>query len=220
MFSDMVRNETQYIIIISMKKIVTILSAALVLLASAPAFAQGSFAAGYLSSTEVVKSGSTSTQKTPMNGFYAGIGYTVPVAGGLNFTPGVYYGFAMKNNVASIFGLKIDGGKQQDHFVNVPLHFSFGFGTTRDLRLFVYGGPSVSFAIASKIISGSTTYDRLSDNDSLKRFDVMLGGGIGLELMETFRLTVGYDYGMLNRYNSNNYTVKRNQLTAGAAIIF
>ena len=220
MFSDIVRNETQYIIIISMKKIVTILSAALVLLAGAPAFAQGSFGAGYLSSTEVVKSGSSSTERTPMNGFYAGIGYTVPIANGLNFTPGLYYGFAMKNNVASIFGLKIDGGKQQDHFVNVPLHFSFGFGTSPDLRLFVYGGPSVSFALASKIVSGSNTYDRLKDNDSIKRLDVMLGGGIGLELMQTFRVTLGYDFGMLNRYSSNNYTVNRNQMTAGVAIIF
>ena len=56
-----------------MKKIVTLLSAALVLLASAPAFAQASIGAGYLSSTETVKSGSSSTERNPMSGFYAGM---------------------------------------------------------------------------------------------------------------------------------------------------
>ena len=202
-----------------MKKIVTLLSAALVLLASAPAFAQASIGAGYLSSTEVVKSGNSSTARTPLNGFYLGVGYTVPITGSINFTPGVYYGMAAKSNAASIFGLKIEG-KQQDHFVNVPLHFSFGTELGSGLRFFAYAGPSLSLAVASKITSGSTTYDRLKDNDSLQRFDVMLGAGVGLEFNDMIRFQVGYDWGMLNRYNSNNYTVKRNQLTAGVAFLF
>ncbi len=202
-----------------MKKIVTLLSAALVLLAGAPAFAQTSIGAGYLSSTEVVKAGSSSTERTPLNGFYAGVGFTVPIAGGLNFTPGIYYGMAAKSNVASIFGLTIQG-KQQDHFVNIPLHFSYGVEVGGGLRLFAYAGPSASIAVASKITSGSTTYDRLKDNDSLQRFDVMLGGGVGLVFNDMIRFQVGYDMGMLNRYNSNNYTVKRNQMTAGVAFLF
>ena len=83
-----------------MKKIVTLLSAALVLLASAPAFAQASVGAGYLSSVNVNKSGKTSEA---LNGFYAGVGFTVPVTGGINFTPGIYYGYITKSN-ASNFG--------------------------------------------------------------------------------------------------------------------
>ena len=202
-----------------MKKIVTLLSAALVLLASAPAFAQASIGAGYLSSTEVVKSGSSSTERTPLNGFYVGMGYTVPIAAGINFTPGVYFGMASKSNATSILGLKLEG-KQQDSFINVPLHFSFGTDIGSGLRFFAYAGPSASIAVASKIISGSTTYDRLQDNDSLQRFDVMLGAGVGLQFNDMIRFQVGYDMGMLNRYNSSNYTVKRNQLTAGLAFLF
>lgn len=202
-----------------MKKIVTLLSAALVLLASAPAFAQASIGAGYLSSTEVVKSGSSSTERTPLNGFYLGVGYTVPITGSINFTPGIYYGMAGKSNAASIFGLKIEG-RQQDHFVNVPLHFSFGAELGGNLRFFAYAGPSLSLAVASKITSGSTTYDRLKDNDSLQRFDVMLGAGVGLEFNDMIRFQVGYDAGMLNRYRSDNFNVHRNQLTAGVAFLF
>ena len=193
----------------NMKKIITLVSAALVLLASVPAFAQGSFGAGYLSSTVVTKTGSTSSESSPMNGFYAGIGYTVPIAGALNLTPGLYYGFATKD---------VALGKRQDHYINVPLHFSIGFGTTRDLRLFVYGGPNISYTLASKTIANQTSIDLLGDN--AKRLDVLLGGGIGIEFIETFRVNIGYDFGMLNHASSNNYTVKRNQLTVGAAIIF
>ena len=202
-----------------MKKIVTLLSAALVLLASAPAFAQASIGAGYLSSTEVVKSGSSSTERTPLNGFYVGMGYTVPIAAGINFTPGVYFGLAAKNNAASLFGLKLEG-KQQDTFINVPLHFSFGTDLGSGLRFFAYAGPSASIAVGSKIISGSTSYDRFKENDSLQRFDIMLGAGVGLQFNDMFRFQVGYDMGMLNRYNSNNYSVHRNQLTAGLAFLF
>lgn len=89
----------------NMKKIITLVSAALVLLASIPANAQGSFGAGYLSSTVVSKTGSSSSESSPMNGFYAGIGYTVPIAGALNLTPGLYYGFATKDLVNLMEGV-------------------------------------------------------------------------------------------------------------------
>lgn len=202
-----------------MKKIVTLLSAALVLLASAPAFAQASIGAGYLSSTETVKSGSSSTERNPMSGFYAGMTYTMPIASGINFNPGIYFGYATKSNAASIFGLKLEG-RQNDTFINVPLHFSFGADLGSGLRFFAYGGPSASFALTSKIVSGSTTYDRLQDNDSLQRFDIMLGAGVGLQFNDMVRFQVGYDFGMLNRYTSDNITVTRNQLTAGLAFLF
>ena len=200
-----------------MKKIVILLSAALVLLASAPAFAQASIGAGYLSSTEIWKSGNSSSESTPMNGFYAGVGFTVPVANGINFTPGIYYGFATKDNVVDVAGIfKINGGKQQDHY----LDFSFALDLSSDLRFFVYGGPSLSLALASNLISGSTTVNRLGENSDLNRFDIMLGGGLGVEVMNMFRINAGYDFGLLNRYQSSNYTVNRNQLYAGVAFLF
>ena len=64
-----------------MKKIVTILSAALLLLAGTNAFAQMSVGAGYVNSTNSLKfskNGDAST--TAINGFYAGVGYTIPIS--------------------------------------------------------------------------------------------------------------------------------------------
>ena len=201
-----------------MKKIASILVASLMLI-GVNAMGQASIGAGYLSSTETVKSGNSTTERTPLNGFYVGMGYTLPIASGINFTPGVYFGMASKSNATSIFGLKLQG-KQTDSFINIPMHFSFNAELGSGLAFFAYAGPSASIAVSSKISSGNTTYDRLADNESLQRFDVMLGGGVGLKFNDMIRFQVGYDFGMLNRYNSNNYVVKRNQLTAGVAFLF
>ena len=201
-----------------MKKILILIAASMMLF-GVNAMGQASIGAGYLSSTETVKAGNSSTERTPLNGFYVGMGYTIPLAGALNFTPCVYFGMASKSNATSIFGLKLEG-KQQDSFINVPLYFSFDAELGSGLAFFAYAGPSASIAVSSKIVSGSTTYDRLADNDSLNRFDVMLGGGVGIKFNDMVRFQVGYDFGMLNRYNSDNYVVKRNQLTAGVAFLF
>jgi hypothetical protein len=48
----------------------------------------------------------------------------------------------------------------------------------------------------------------------------MLGGGVGLEFNDMIRFQVGYDAGMVNRYKSDNFSVHRNQLTAGVAFLF
>ena len=205
-----------------MKKIVTILAASMMLFA-VNALAQPSIGAGYLSSTEISKSGNTSTESNPMNGFYAGLSYTVPVVDELSFTPGVYYGLLFKDNATGIGPISISG-KQRDHYINVPLHFSYGLDLSPDFRFFAYAGPSVSLGVASKVTSSvgtsSGSYDRYQENSDLNRFDILVGGGVGVEIMNMFRLNIGYDMGMLNRYNNTNTAYRRNQLTAGVAFLF
>ena len=208
-----------------MKKIVTLLSAALVLLAGASAFAQTSVGAGYLSSVNVNKSGNSSEA---LNGFYAGVGFTVPITAGINFTPGLYYGYITKSNASNFGSIASASGKLQEHYVNIPLHFSYSLDLSQGFRLFAYAGPSASIGVASTYtlsgnvagISGSSKTDNYKDGSNYNRFDVMLGGGVGLEFNDMIRFQVGYDWGMLNRYNSDNVNVHRNQLTAGVAFLF
>ena len=203
-----------------MKKIIIL--AATMLLAIAPAFAQASIGAGYFNSIDVVKSGNT-TDSDPLSGFYGGVSFTVPVGSGINFTPGLYYGYAAKSNATDLIITKVSG-KREDHFLNVPLHFSYGLDLSPQFRFFAYAGPSLSFGVASKVTgslgTSSSAYDRYQENSDLNRFDVMVGGGVGVDVMNTFRINVGYDFGMLNRYNSSNTNYRRNQLYAGVAFLF
>ena len=199
-----------------MKKIASILVASLMLI-GVNAMGQASIGAGFLSSAETVKAGSSSNERAALNGFYVGMVYTLPIASNINFTPGVYFGMASKSNAGSIYGLLVE--KRQDSFINIPMHFSFNAELGSGLAFFAYAGPSASIAVSSKAINGKSTTELLSD-DYNKRFDVMLGGGIGLKFNDMIRFQVGYDFGMLNRASTDRYTVKRNQLTAGVAFLF
>lgn len=203
-----------------MKRIITTLAFAILM--ASTAFAQTSIGAGYLNSLDVVKSGNN-TNSDPLNGFYAGVSFTVPVSAGINFTPGIYYGYAAKSNAADLIITTLSG-KREDHFINVPLLFSFGLNLSPDFRFFAYAGPSVSFGVASMVTgtlgTSSSSYDRYKEDSNLNRFDVMVGGGAGVEIMNRFRINVGYDFGMLNRYNNTNTAYRRNQLTAGVAFLF
>lgn len=213
-----------------MKKIVTLLSAALMLLAGTSAFAQMSIGAGYVNSVDYSKLGKDQSAKsTGGSGFYAGVSYTAPLAAGFSFTPGVYYEFLTANEAVSFDRLIVFSGRETEHYINIPLTFSYGMDLSRDFRFFVYAGPTASVGLASTV-KGSTDVggfklegDSVSnyDDEDYGRFDIMLGGGIGLEFRDDLRLTVGYDFGMLNRYTgSADYSQHRNRLTAGIAYIF
>ncbi len=198
-----------------MKKIVTILSAALLLLAGTNAFAQMSVGAGYVNSTNSLKfskNGDAST--TAINGFYAGVGYTIPISSLINFTPGVYYEFLANKNVS---GDEITvSGALTEHYLNVPLTFSVGGSVAPGIRLFAFAGPTATFGLASTTDSNLNLGGVISvggktnnyDNSDYGRFDVMVGGGAGIEFSKV-RLTVGYDYGLLNRYTGNSDGISR-----------
>ncbi|MCR4825183.1 MAG: PorT family protein [Bacteroidales bacterium] len=211
-----------------MKKIVTILAASMMLL-GIDAIAQPAISAGYLRSFEKTKAGSISATQ-PTDGFYAGFDYTLPISEYLGFAPGLYYAMTSKQDVASVWGLIVQGARQTDHMLNAPLMLNFGMDLSSDFRFFLYGGPTLSFGLASIYKVGNTTYDRFSDDGSLNRFDlnrfdlnrfdVMLGVGAGVEMMEKFRISFGYDWGMLNRTSSLNVTVKRDQMHVGISFLF
>ena len=214
-----------------MKKIVTLLSAALMLLAGTSAFAQMSVGAGYVNSVDYVKLGKDQSAKSNGgSGFYAGVSYTAPLAAGFSFTPGVYYEFLTAETVAGDSAFAV-GGRETEHYINVPLTFGYGFDLSRDLRFIAFAGPTVNVGLASSTkVSASSSLIGVKldggvynnyDNEDYGRFDIMLGGGIGLEFRDDFRLTVGYDFGMLNRYTgSADISQHRNRLTAGIAFLF
>ena len=199
-----------------MKKVFAIAAALMMLATTANA---QSFGAGYVQST--VNGGDA------VNGFYAGFGYSAEIMPGLNLNPGLYYELLTSSTGASLGSWASYSGKTTEHYVNVPLHLSYGIQFAPTFKFFVYGGPTANVGIASSTkvsgsvlgIGGSDTIDNYKDSN-YSRFDIMLGAGAGIELMKKFRLTFGYDWGMLDRNTNDNATLKRNRLLAGAAFIF
>ena len=204
------------------------------LLVAVTTFAQVQIGAGYVNSSDRTRASKDADVSTvTSNGIYAGLGFTMPLAGDLAFTPGVYYMYLTNQHGTSALGGIISAsGKLQEHYVNVPLYFNYGSELAPGFRLFFFGGPTVSAGLISKTtlsagISGlggaNTTIDNYSkDVNNYGRFDVMLGGGMGFDFANRLRLTVGYDFGMLNRYTASATSVQhhRNQLHAGLAFLF
>jgi len=214
-----------------MKKTFSILAIAALLLVSGNAFAQVHIGGGYVNSADRFKvAGNSEADVNYSNGAYGGLGFTLPIAGDLSVTPGVYYTYLSSRTAASYAsGFVSAAGNTKEHYVKVPLNFEYGAEILPNFRLFFFGGPSLSVGLASKTtftasvigISANTTVDNYADNSGYSRWDVMLGGGMGVDLARRLRVTVGYDFGMLNRYtNSDNYSRHRNQLHAGVALLF
>ena len=211
-----------------MKKIITIIAAATMMLSAGTAFAQVNFGAGYVNSADKTKVGDNTTTDN-VNGFYVGGGYSIPIVAGLKVTPGVYYNFLTKEDVASAGSLASVTGNLQEHYLNVPVSFSYGYEFTPDFKVFAYAGPTLSVGLASKTkISGSAlgvsadkTIDNYDEDYKYGRFDVLLGVGAGVDVLNCVRVNVGYDFGMLNRYTGDgDITRHRNQFTVGVAYLF
>ena len=129
-----------------MKKIFSTLLAASLMLLGTDAFAQMSFNAGYLNSTLATKNSSDNA-----NGAYAGISFNVPVAGGLAIAPGVYYSFLTSKETAALGTIASGSGTFMEHAINVPVYLNYGIDLARDAKVFVFGGPTVQYGLASTV---------------------------------------------------------------------
>ena len=206
-----------------MKKIISTLLAASLMLLGTQAFAQVSVHAGYLNSTLATQNADPSNA----NGAYAGLSFNRPVAGGFAVAPGIYYSMITSKNTASLGTVFSGTGTFMEHAINVPVYLNYGIGLARDTKFLVFAGPTLQYGLSSTIktdanvlgVSGSTTSNNY-DNEHYNRMNVYLGGGIGIDV-NGIMVTVGYDYGMMNQYKGDNQPVShRSNLKIGVGFAF
>ena len=214
-----------------MKKIIVSALAASMMLLGTSAFAQVSVGAGYLNSTSKVTYGS-SQSSTPMNGFYAGLGYDIEEGSGLGVSVGAYYSYIMNNSSAStsILGISVSGtSKVEEMYLDIPVNLKFSTALGSGVKAFIFAGPTFSYGISSTTdseasiaglsLGNSGKYDNYSGGD-YGRFDILVGGGLGIDY-GSIRFKVGYNVGMLNRLgDDSSYKQTRNVLQAGIAFLF
>lgn len=215
-----------------MKKFVfTAVSAALMLIGS-NAFAQFSVNAGFTNSAlkekaTVAKQDVKETTKA--NGFYFGGDYNIKLGKGFGIAPGVEWIYVMDNNVKSFDALvtTVKGeAKFKEHYINVPVDVNWGLDL-KILRVYVFAGPTFSFNVSSKTKTTgealgkevTSEYDTKDVLGEYKNFDLMLGGGVGVDLFNKIRVKFGYDWGLMNRGNSD-LELHRQQLRLGVGFIF
>jgi len=175
------------------KTFLLIFAAAALMLAGAKASAQVSFGAG------------------PTTRLYFEKGQNV------NYTYGVQVNFEDAKRLTDVFGYSagIDFGTygKKDYFsegaglsemyVDIPVRAKFYIPFSGSAEMFFFGGVVPSMCISSNIKSEAGKTSRFGEAFDYSRYDVMAGGGVGLELNESFRFSVSYDHGLLDRYKKD-----------------
>ena len=121
---------------------------------------------------------------------------------------------------------RIDGEKREKSLQTL-------WKINRDFSVFAFAGPTFSLGLTSKTdvtttVLGqnkTTNYDNYAKDDDgdasdYKRGNIFLGGGLGVDLKNTFRISLGYDFGLLNRTSADNTTRTQNQFYVGVAFLF
>lgn len=137
----------------------------------------------------------------------------------VNYTYGVQVNFEDSKRLTDVFGYSagIDFGTygKKDYFpegaglnemyVDLPVRAKFYVPISGYTELFFFGGIVPSMCVSSVKKTGSDRINRFHkySDEGYFRYDVLAGGGIGLELNESFRFALGYDHGLLDRYKDD-----------------
>ena len=208
-----------------MKKV--LMTLALVAVAATSAFAQISVGAGYLANTQktAVTSGSTTvTDAVASTGFYAGADYTFDLGQGLGLVAGLKGAFLFVPEHDVLLGAATE--KTSEMYLAVPIQCNYTYVLSNDLKLFAYAGPSLSFGLSSKISGHDNitnkdyTTDKYADGSDYGKFNVLLGAGVGVDVMNTIRIKAGSDIGLLNRSSADDTKINDAQWYVGVAYLF
>ncbi len=185
-----------------MKKVLSILCMAAIMLFASQASAQISIQAGYLAQEHNVNFSALGQQLTQekdawMQGGFVGVSQNLPMFANLSLAPGVYLSFAQIQNITLINAdttstavITDSVASAQDISLKVPFFFNLKFG-----KFFVFGGPTFNVSL-STIKDMQTIANTISD----PHFE--MGGTIGAGVkFGAFRIYAGYNAGLIDREN-------------------
>lgn len=196
-----------------MKKILTLITILFSMFIGMQNISAQSINVGYVNSTYTVSESGVSTQMNG-NGMYFGADYDYPVATNLLFNPGIFVDYVKYHLYGNLYG--------NAFYLRVPLHVKYAYRLDNMFELFGTAGPALSYALGGKVRyhEGGISYTENFFDNSDQRFDIPLGLEIGANINKTFKLTLGYDFGLLNQIKDVDYRFTRNVFRAGIGYNF
>lgn len=164
---------------------------------------------GYLNNNITLKTslgGVQVSKEAPSNGFVVGAAYDVMFANSLGVSLGLDYALTFGDKIPTIMGLSFDNVTHNIHTLELPIRLVYEYPIEDDISVFAFAGPKLAFDLSWK---GKETYGGITktfdmyDKDVIYRFNLLLGPGLGARY-RNFQIKLGYDWGLLNRYNKNN----------------
>lgn len=209
-----------------------IISIAALAMAAISTFAQVNIGAGYSGTSMNPSEG----DNTWYNGFNVSVGYNLPLGLGFQFCPSIEYNYLTNsaNVSAGIAGASATSKNRfNEHYLNIPLIFNYGYEISPDARIFVFAGPTGSFGLYADYTtkleaslggnSGSSdkqTVNIWGEDSTYKRCDVKIGVGVGIDICKHWRVQAGYDYGLVNRSKVDNLKLHHHSIKAGLTYMF
>lgn len=207
-----------------MKKILISLVALSLVTFSVNAQLKFSASVGYADKTAIskIESGNTvTTESSDMGGFYLGgiasyeLMPNVAINGGLQFTLNTE-----SDSEDSFLGEITTKSTAMSLEIPVRASYLLDLGV---VGLFAYAGPVFELGLVNKssftIGDNTTTSNYYGEDASLNRFDILIGGGLGLTYGQLY-LKCGYDYGLLNLSKVDGLKVHNAGLKAGLGVTF
>jgi hypothetical protein len=155
-------------------------------------------------------------------GLFVGANYNIELVNGLAVAPGIDF--------AMVSYKKDDLNYQKENYLAIPVMFNYAINLVDGFKLVPYLGPTFSYGISGKAKGGvswggitlsSDEYDVYETFDDYNRLDIMIGGGVALDVMDMVRVQIGYNLGLLNRNNDSDGTaIKTSGVNFGVAYLF
>ena len=182
-----------------MKRIISFVAVAVMLLLTGQASAQISIQAGYLAQQHNVNIQSEGQQLMQdkaawMQGGFIGVTQNLPMFANISLAPGAYISFSQvqdmmlfnRDSLSAMFG-DSSSVSASSISLKIPFLFNLRFG-----RFFIFGGPTFN-------VSLSTVSNLQSINDIMKaHYDMGAAVGAGVRL-GSFRIYAGYNAGLIDR---------------------
>lgn len=220
-----------------MKKIIITIAAIAV---SASALAQVSVSAGYLNqaSKQVVTLSESTTKNDDWcaNGAFVQGTYSYPISANFDFNAGLKFSYLSRTTTGrtDLGDIHLADAERvrKEYYLQIPLTASYTYKIDKDFAVIAFAGPSLSFGLSSKTnvsynVMGQNKKEVVNNyekddegNISYKPFNLYLGGGIGAEYKKMLRLSISYDFGLLNRSAIQDVKLTENLLSVGVSFLF
>lgn len=105
-------------------------------------------------------------------------------------------------------------------YLDIPMRAKYYIPLTHLAELYLFGGVVPSACLVTLDAHAKGTTSNYETYPTLTHLDLMLGGGVGLEAVDHLRVTLGYDYGLLDRDTSSSITLHRSNLKLAVYYMF
>lgn len=122
-----------------------------------------------------------------------------------NFRPAKRFAFSAGASLDGTAGYHFGGDKSinlGEIFVRIPLKAKVYIPLGGRVEMFFFGGLAPELCLVSVDAHAKGVTNNFERNPNLRRFDLMAGAGVGLEIIKHINVSLGYDHGLLDRDGS------------------